>query len=171
MTTTDDRQSRLSEFDRAHTAFRDAIAAAPEASLGYLRPGDDYALGGLVHHVNAVLEHYRSTIDAIVEAGFQATQPRDRPGLFEEANARARAGLGPGEREAALAATDGLHGEVRDRVAALAPDDFQRKAPVTFEGGAEPYPTSPADILGWLTDHYREHVPHAEELLSGWLAR
>jgi len=165
---TDARNTRLTEFDQAHDAFRAVIERAPEGSLGYLKPGDNYARGGLVHHVNATLEHYLGVLESIVAGGFRETQPADRPGLQETANAMAREGLGPGERDAALADTARLHRDVAGRVAALAPEDFERTAQVRFEPGAEPYPTSAAAILGWLTDHYQEHVPQAEQLLSSW---
>ncbi len=56
----------------------------------------------------------------------------------------------------------------REAVAATRGEDFERKAPVRFEPGAAPYPTSVADVLGWLTGHYREHAPHAEQLLNSW---
>jgi hypothetical protein len=48
--------------------------------------------------------------------------------------------------------------------------DFERKAPVRYEAGAEPYPTSAADVAGWLTGHYQEHVPHIQQLLEDWRA-
>src|SRR5207253_1786721 len=81
----DARATAVADFDDGYRAFRDALTAAPEASLGYLKPGDDYALGGLVHHVNAVLEHYLVVLDAIIASDFMETEPRDRPMLFEKA--------------------------------------------------------------------------------------
>src|SRR5256885_11321249 len=80
------RGAALAEFDAALRSFVDELASAPAGSLGYLKPGDDYALGGLVFHVNAVLEHYLGAIDALVASGFQDTTVVDRPGLFETAN-------------------------------------------------------------------------------------
>jgi ketosteroid isomerase-like protein len=162
------RQTGLPAFDQARDAFRAEIAAAPLESLDYLPPGDDYALGGLVHHVNAVLEHYAGLLDRIVDGGYRETEPRDRPGLFEDANARARAGLPAGERDAVLVEMDRLHAGVASRARALEPALFVRQAPVRFDPGADPLPTSPADVLGWLTDHYREHVVHADALLRAW---
>jgi DinB superfamily len=170
--TTDDRQAAaLADFDRAGGEFRELMVRAPEASLGYLKPGDDYALGGLVYHVNAVLEHYLGALQAMRDSGFQETETRDRPGLFEEANARAKLGLAPEERAGALAATERLHRDVKATISGLAPDDFERKVPVRFEAGGEPYQASTADVLSWLEGHYREHVPQAEQLLDEWRAR
>lgn len=167
----DTRASALADFDDAHQAFRDVIAGAPEASLSYLKSGDDYALGGLVHHVNAVLEHYLVVLEAIIATDFMEAQPRHRPMLFQKAAAQARKGLAPGERVDALAATDRLHRAVSQRIADLEPQQFERHAPVRFEGAVDPYPTSAADILGWLTGHYQEHVPHADRLLTSWHGR
>ena len=31
-------------------------------------------------------------------------------------------------------------------------------------------PTSPDDVLGWLRDHYREHVEQCPELIASWRA-
>ena len=171
MNTNDRRTGALADFDDAGRAFKDVIQRAPAESLSYLKPGDDYALGGLVYHVNAVLEHYLGALDALAASAFQATECNDRPGLFEEANARAKAGLQASERAGVLATTERLHSDVRNRFSAFAADDIDRKGPVRFEPGAEPYPTSPADVLGWLTDHYREHVPHAQQLLESWTSQ
>jgi ketosteroid isomerase-like protein len=168
--TTPARQSVIDGFDKARSSFLDRLEAAPDQSLAYLKPGDDYALGGLVYHVNAVLEHYLGVLDAMVSAGFKETEARDRPGLFEEANARAKAGLDRTELSVAVAATERLHGAVTAAVAPLPEDDFERKVPVRLEPGADPYPTSANDVLGWLTGHYEEHVPHIESLLEAWTA-
>jgi hypothetical protein len=170
VSTTDTRSAALAGFDEARAAFGGHLSTAPEDALGYLKPGDDYALGGLVFHVNAVLEHYLAVLDALVTAGFQETEASDRPGLFEEANARAKAGLTTAELVAALAVTDQLHRAVSARIGSVPAMDFERKAPVRYEAGAEPYPTSAADVAGWLTGHYQEHVPHIQQLLEDWRA-
>jgi hypothetical protein len=170
VSTTDTRSAALAGFDEARASFAEHLAAAPEDSLEYLKPGDDYALGGLVFHVNAVLEHYLAVLDALVMGGFQEAEAADRPGLFEEANATAKAGLTAAELTAALALTGQLHDAVCARIASLPDEDFERKAPVRYEPGAVPYPTSAADVAGWLTGHYQEHVPHIQQLLDDWRA-
>jgi DinB superfamily len=169
--TGDPREAALLHLDQGQEAFRKAIEGAPEESLGFLKPGDEYALGGLVHHVNAVLEHYLDVLKAVVASGFQETKAGDRPGLFEEAASRARAGLASGERSPALAAMARMHQDVRRMVLALRPEDFERKAPVFYQPGTEPYHTSPADVVGWLAGHYDEHAAQAEELLATWQRR
>lgn len=171
MTVTEARTAALARFDDGRVRFARQLGAAPAESLRYLKAGDDYALGGLVHHVVAVLEHYLGVLDAIAHSGFAATEARDRPGLFEEANARAKAGVTPDELAASLREMERLHAGVVAAVAEVGDRDYERKVPVTYEPGDEPYPTSPADVLGWLTDHYEEHVPHVEQLLASWRAR
>jgi DinB superfamily len=171
MTITETRAAALARFEDARSRFEGQLREAPDESLRHLEPGDDYALGGLVHHVAAVLEHYLGVLHAIIDGGFAATMARDRPGLFEEANARAKAGVTPDELEEALRDVERLHGAVAAALAEIGDDDYERKVPVTYEPGAEPYPTSPADVLGWLSDHYEEHVPHAEQLLASWRAQ
>jgi len=148
-------------------AFRDVLVHAPKESLTYLRPGDDYALGGLVVHVAAVLRHYLAVMDAIVAAGFGVSRPSNPKGLFEVAAARAHAGLQPTERVGALKEMAELHGRVRDRMASVTFSEWERKAPVWYSD-EELYPTSLADIAGWLTDHYLEHVPQVGSLLADW---
>src|ERR1700736_6613742 len=93
MSSTALRDADLKRFDEARDAFKSTIDAAPNEALGYLKEGDDYALGGLLYHVNAVLVHYGTVLDSIVDAGFDAVTPEDPPGLFEEANSLAKAGL------------------------------------------------------------------------------
>jgi hypothetical protein len=50
----------------------------------------------------------------------------------------------------------------------LREEDWARKGPVIYGEGQDPYPTSAEDILGWLRDHYREHVTQSAELVSAW---
>ena len=44
------------------------------------------------------------------------------------------------------------------------------KTRLSYGDAVDAFPTSPDDVIGWLRDHYREHVPHAEELLADWRA-
>jgi hypothetical protein len=53
-------------------------------------------------------------------------------------------------------------------VRAAGPDVFRRRAPVTYSGSSEPYPTSCADVIGWVQDHYTEHTQQIAELVSAW---
>lgn len=164
------RQTDLVAFANARAEFTAAIASVPDEALGYLKVGDDYALGGLVLHVNGVLEHYRGVLDAIREADFEETSVADPPGLMETANAQARDGLRPEDRSEAMDRMDRLHAAVVGSLESVGEADWHRKAPVRYEAQSDPYPTSPADVTGWLTDHYLEHVPHAQQLLAAWRA-
>lgn len=157
----------LERFDAAGAAYRSALAEAPAAALGQRRPGDDYTLGGLAHHVNAVLAHYLGTADAMRAAGpgGEAIAPDSSP--MEEANARAARAPDAAERDAALALTAELHAAVRRLLGDLDEPDWARAAPVRF-GPGDPYPTRPADLLGWLTDHYAEHAAQVTSLLVDW---
>ena len=166
-----DRGTALVGFDEARAGFMEVFGTVPDEALGYLKPEDDYALGGLVFHVNAVLEHYGVVLAAIQAAGFGEISPSDPPGLFETANARAKEGLLPEERTGALASMGLLHDTVVGMLESVDAGDWDRKAPVHYEPGADPFPTSPADVTGWLTGHYLEHVPHVHQLLAGWRAQ
>jgi hypothetical protein len=168
MVSATDRNASLAEFAAARDQFVEAVKAVPDEALGYLKPGDDYALGGLVIHVNAWLVHYNRALDEVIAAGFEHVDFADPAGYWQEANARAKEGLTPPERGNALAAMTAAHTELADKITSLSAEDFERKGPVVYKAGDEPYPTSSADILGWMKDHYMEHVPHAKELLESW---
>jgi hypothetical protein len=165
-----ERQTDLKSFEEARVAFTDAIDSAPEEALGYLKPGDDYALGGLVFHVSAVLEHYHAVLGSVLEAGFGPVSPADPPGLFETANARAKEGMLPEQRAGALEEVKRQHDAVAASLDSVGDADWLRKADVRYGPGQDPFPTSPADIAGWLIDHYLEHVPHVRQLLADWRA-
>ena len=170
MTQITSREDALARFEQARTAFRTSVEQAPAESLRYLPEGDDYAIGGLLYHVNAVLEHYGTVLQTVIDASFTEVTPVDRPGLFEDANAKARAGLGPEELAQELSAMDELHRRVLDQVARMPEADWERQAPVHYAPGDEALPTTCQDVLGWLSGHYDEHVPHLEQLLESWRA-
>jgi hypothetical protein len=163
-----DREAALSDFDAALAEWEGAFAQVPDAALAYLKPGDDYALGGLQVHVNWVLVHYGRVLDGIKADPLQELQPLDKPGESAEANKRAKSGLTAAERKSALEEMSGLHRFVKDTAADLSEADWSRKTPVIYGEGQDPFPTSPDDVLGWLRDHYREHVQQCPELVASW---
>jgi len=165
-----DREAALSDLDAARAEWEAAFAQVPDAALAYLKPGDDYALGGLQVHVNWVLVHYGRVLDAIRADPHQALQPLDKPGESEDANRRAKSGLTAAERKPSLEEMSGLHRFVKETATGLSPADWQHKTPVVFGEGQDPYPTSPDDVVGWLRDHYREHVQQCPELIASWRA-
>ena len=162
-TQTADQAAELQAFDDARDAYLGAMTQVPESALAYLKPGDDYSLGGLSVHVNFVFEHYLGVLRALADGDFAECHPEDPPGLEERALARARSALGAAEVAAELAATRRLHDEVAAMLHRLGPE-WTRQAAVWYPGATEPYPTGGADVLGWLAGHYREHVPHIAEL-------
>ncbi len=165
-----DREPALHDFEKARGEWEAAFAKVPDAALTYLKPGDDYSLGGLQVHVNWVLEHYNRVLNGVVAAGFEQIGPQDPPRAEDRAREGMRRGLADDERGPLLDEMDQLHVAVRAMCAKLPESDWSRKAPVVYGEGQDPYPTSADDIVGWLRDHYREHVEQSADLIEGWKA-
>jgi hypothetical protein len=164
-----ERDAALADFDAARAEWDAVFARVPDGALAYLKSGDDYALGGLQVHVNWVLTHYTRILEAMVAGGFKPVGPKDSPGEGDAAGKRARAGLTARERPRALYDMERLHAAVLTTTGRLKKaDDWSRKAAVVYGEGQDPYPTSPEDVVGWLTDHYREHVLQCGELAAEW---
>lgn len=164
------REAALADFELARGEWESAFTKVPDGALGYLKPGDDYALGGLLVHVNWVLTHYRRVLDGIVAGRFGPLGPQDPPGEGEAAVQKAKEGLVAGQRAKALAEMGRLHAAVVTAITRLPEEDWLRKADVIYGEGQEPYPTCPEDIIGWLRDHYREHVDQSADLVEDWKA-
>lgn len=165
-----EREAALADFEAARAEWESALAKVPDEALAYLKPGDDYALGGLQVHVNWVLVHYGRVLDAMISGGFAPIGPKDAPGEPEAANKRAKAGLTAAGRRESLTEMANLHQSVVRGVQSVAADDWTRKAPVVYGEGQDPYPTSPEDVIGWLREHYREHVGQSADLVVSWRA-
>ena len=60
------------------------------------------------------------------------------------------------------------HSALVDAIRLTPAESFARKAAVTYSGSREPYPTSPADVVGWVRDHYKEHTQQVADLVSAW---
>ena len=162
------REEALASFDDARKLFVGAYADVPDEALAFLVPGEDYALGGLVVHANAVLDHYQFVLETVVGGGFATVRAADPPGFWEQAAQAAKAGLGAADRAGAFAGLDARHARFVDAARALPEEDWERKADVFYADAQEPFPTSPEDILGWLVGHYLEHVPQVSELHRAW---
>jgi hypothetical protein len=165
-----DRETALAEFDSARDAFLAALSEAPDESLSYLRSGDIYAIGGLAVHCNWVLKHYRRVLDQLGARDGGEFRTADPPAEIESANRRALAGLEPAERGPELDELESLHQGVRKAALSLPAGTWETKTSVFYGDAADAFPTSPDDVIGWLRDHYREHVPHTGELLAEWSA-
>ena len=168
MSARDTEAPELAAFDQARDGFVAGLAAVPDGALGHLQQGDDYTLGGLVAHVNAVLERYLGLLDAMLGNGFRDMTAPDDAARFAAANARAARVPSRSDLDADLAEMERLHGDVHARIDRLAPDDLRRAPAIRYGEGSDPYPTSPLDVLGWLTGHYEEHITHVTELLDAW---
>ena len=163
------RKDALAKLDDAHAAIEDAFAAMPDPALVWLKPGDDYAIGGVALHLIASLDGYIDTLSALDAAGYGDTEgPGEDEAVVEAQLARMRRGIPAPERAASFAEMKTKH----ERFAALArkPSDAQFDAliGVTYPGDEVPYTTSVALVVQWMTDHYAEHVPHVQALHSEW---
>jgi hypothetical protein len=107
-------------------------------------------------------------LDGIKADPYHQLQPLDRPGESTDVNKRAKAGLTAPERKPSLDEMSRLHRSVREAAAGIAEADWSRKTPVVYGEGQDPYQTSPDDVLGWLREHYREHVHQCPELIASW---
>jgi hypothetical protein len=165
----DDREAVVAGFDQSRQQFEEAVRRAPDAALRFKPPGEDYALGGLVVHVAQVLRHYTDVVDAIRAANWQPLQmPADGP-TPEEADL-IHHGFGGDARASVLENMRSAHTALVDAVRLSGPDVFRRQAAVTYSGSSEPYPTSCAEVIGWVQDHYTEHTQQITDLVSAWAA-
>src|SRR3989442_12451498 len=98
-----EREAALADFETARKEWEAAFAKVPDGALTYLKPGDDYSLGGLQVHVNWVLVHYRRVLDGILAAGFAETAPADPPAGGPRALGGPKHGLMPAGRRSFLA--------------------------------------------------------------------
>lgn len=159
----------LTKLGDARDAILRTYAAMPDEALAWLKPGDDYAIGGIIIHLVQSLEGYVGTLTALRHAGYRDTDgPGENERVVDAQLVHARRGLTPTEREATLGEMSALH----DRLTALARDasetQFAALAGLTYPGDEVPYPTSVALVVQWMTEHYAEHVPHAEQLFAAW---
>ncbi|HVR89235.1 MAG TPA: DinB family protein [Candidatus Limnocylindria bacterium] len=159
------REPDLHDLFVARGEFAAAFEDVPDEALGYRGASDAYALSGIVVHITATLDHYRRVVGGMVDREFAAfaLQPQD-PGVEAAHAARCKTGFGAGERDEAFALLESAHDDVAAAVLRLEPQDYTRKVPVTYKPGEAPYDTSARDIVGWLTEHYREHVAQIEQL-------
>ena len=161
------RERDLHELFVARAEFATTFMDVADAALGYRGTGDDYAVSGIVVHITATLDHYRRVLEGMIDTGFKAfaLQPQD-PGVEAAHAARAKTGFLSGERNEAFAVLESTHDDLATAALSLVPPDYVRQVPVTYKPGEAPHNTSPADIVGWLADHYREHAAHVRDLAA-----
>jgi hypothetical protein len=71
-------------------------------------------------------------------------------------------------RPALLQELASSHQAASSRFSAVDEATFERRAEVIYAAGTAPYPTSARDMLGWLTDHYHEHIAQTQQMLAQW---
>jgi uncharacterized damage-inducible protein DinB len=168
-----EREEALAEFDHAREDFERAWSKVPDEALDYKPVGDDYSIRDLLSHMSGVMEMYMRTLKKIREAEYEevrlvAGTPESEPHYGDRLKVRAGRAVRLEDRTGLLDELEANH----DRLAAMlrerVEEEFGRQAPVYYVGSEEPYPTSGRDILGWVTNHYREHIAHVAELLERW---
>ncbi len=159
------RETDLHNFFVARGEFASAFAAVPDSALPYKGAADGYALSGIVVHLNATIDHYRRVVEGLIDREFKpfAIQPQD-PGVEAAHAKRAQTGFAAGERDEAFALLEAAHDDFVKSILTVQPQDYARKISITYKAGDTAHDTSAADIVGWLTAHYREHVPNVQQM-------
>lgn len=162
----------LARFDTARDAFLAAFAEAPDDALPYTPAGEEYALGVLPLHLQDSMNHYLDVYTRMVGADYGPVDLTSDPShAAHEAELHQRLVITKptgADRAAMLGDLAATHQRIRDRFADLDDATVARQADVIYSPGTAPYPTSVADIMGWLTDHYDEHVAQTAQLLERW---
>jgi hypothetical protein len=164
------RGAEMATFDETRDGFLDAYATVPDDALSYLPPGDEYALGALPIHVCDSMDRYLAVLDRVTRANYgplDLGQDAAMTAMSRQQHERMlQARPSAAERTGLVAAVRDTHERLRRRLDPLSDEEYRRSAPVIYDAGGQPYPTSAELIVGWLTDHYREHIQQIEELLA-----
>ena len=162
----------LARFGAARDAFLAAFTQAPDAALPYTPAGDEYALGVLPLHLQDSMNHYLDVYARMAGASYGPVDMTSDPDhAAQEAEQHQRLTVTKprsADRAGLLSDLAATHQRVRDHFTALDDATVARQANVIYSAGSDPYPTSVADILGWLTDHYDEHTEQTGQLLARW---
>jgi hypothetical protein len=162
-----DRAEVLAEFDRSRVEFEESVRRAPDAALRFKPDGEDYTVGGLVVHVTDVLRRYARVVDGLRAHGFAPFQAPAHETPAEDM-ALIHNGFDGATRGPVVEQMRSAHTALVDAVLGSPDADFAREAAVTFEGSSEPYPTSMQAVIGWVVDHYKEHIQQVDDLVSTW---
>ncbi len=167
-------EEALAAFDHAYAAFLAAFGQAPDEALSYVPPGDEYALGVLPPHLQGVLQRYTGVLQQMVQSDFA---PIDKSLDVEQEASEAKlhaflvaARPTGADRAPMLAELAAAHQTAVRQLAGVDAATSTRAAPVIYSTGSAPYPTSARDILGWLSDHYQEHIAQIHSMLAQWQA-
>jgi hypothetical protein len=163
------KDDALAKLEAAHRAIVDAFGAMPDEALAWLKPRDDYAIGGIVIHLIQSLDGYIGTLAAMGAAGYRDTAgPGEDEAVVDAQLQHARRGLAPSERAAAFDEMKRKHASLADLARKPTEAEFNALVGITYPGDEVPYPTSVALVVQWMTEHYAEHVPHAQQLFAEW---
>jgi len=163
------KHDALKAYDDAYAAIAGVFGELPDEALSWLKPGDDYAIGGIAIHLIQSLDGYIGTLGALRAAGYRDAQsPGEDERAVDEQLAHARRGLTAAERRATFDEMRAKHARLREEAEAASEAQFGALVGVTYPGDEVPYPTSVALVMQWMTDHYAEHVPHIRELFAEW---
>jgi hypothetical protein len=164
----------ITRFDAARDGFLAAFAQAPDEALPYTPAGEEYALGILPLHLQDSMNHYLDVYDRMTAANFGPVDLGVAPALAQQEAAQHQRLVTTkptgADRAALLDSLNATHRRVTERFSALDDAAVARQADVVYSPGTDPYPTSVADIFGWLTDHYDEHIAQTAQLLDRWQA-
>jgi len=165
-----DREARLANFSRGRDEFEQLYRTVPDDALSYIPEGEDYALGGLAVHVTDALYHYAHVLDVMKQANYgevRAIDPVDD--AKRSRDSMVAAGFPGSDRSAVFGEMRAAHDAVASRLSALPADEFGKPAPVLYGAESqEPYVTRASDVLGWVVDHYQDHIKQVAELLARW---
>ncbi len=169
---TKDRETALAEFGRKREEYERSYDSVPDEALSYVPQGEDYTLGGLAVHVTDTLYHYRNVLDIMKNAGDQPVRNVDpEDDAKRQRDELVHKGFGGSEKQRVFEELRAAHRDVEQRVRAMPESEYPRKIGVLYGADAqEPYATNGGDVLGWLTDHYQEHIDQVAELMGKWRA-
>jgi len=163
------KSESLARLEAAHGSIQDTFATMPDAALAWLKTGDDYAIGGIVIHLIQSLDGYIGTLEALRAAGFSDTDgPSEDEARVDAELVHARRGLASTERASTFADMRAKQARLAALAGAADEAQFGTLVGVRYPGDEAPYPTSVALVVQWMTEHYAEHVPHAQQLYAEW---
>ncbi|HLW01853.1 MAG TPA: DinB family protein [Ktedonobacterales bacterium] len=166
------QQQALMTFGQTYEAFLAVFREVPDEALSFFPEGDEYTLGVLPLHLQDSLQNYAGLLKQMLATQF-AQIDLGRDAKREENQASRHQFLvaqrpGAADRPAILHELATSHQEAHSRFASVDEATFERRAEVIYSAGTAPYPTSARDMLGWLADHYNEHIAQTQKMLAQW---
>ena len=166
-----DRETALANFDHARNDFLRAFAQVPDKALSYKPQGDDYSIGDLLPHVIGSIDMYTIVLETMEGIGWVLVHPYEGdPGqMMKDRAAEMQALYAGGEgREGIVAELEKAHDRLASKLRDMVHEEYSRQAPVHYPTSEQPFLTSASAILGWLTDHYNEHIAQVWQMIEGW---